>query len=110
MLDKHVMEIPVILPRPQDNSVHLVLLGNYKVTKGKKKARVHITPCDALSGSLPNVTTTNSMTGNRSFQENVLAKTKSLAYTFIKDQKRGARWKNSTLLLFPRVFKSCSGK
>lgn len=101
---KHVMEIPMILPRPQDNSVNLVLLGNYKVTRGKKKPE-----CISLSGSLPNVTTTNSVTGKRSFQENVLAKAKSLAYIFIKDQKKGVRWNNSTLLLFPRVFKSCSG-
>lgn len=76
------METPVILPRPQDNYVHLVLLGNYKVTRGKKKARVHITPCDALSGSLPSVTITNSRTGNRSFQENVLAKAKKVWHTF----------------------------
>lgn len=99
----------MILPRPQDNSAHLVLLGNDKVTRGKKKGRVHITSCDALSGSLPNVTVTNSVTGNRSFQENVLAKAKSLAYIFIKDQKRGVKCKNSTLLLFLRAFKSCSG-
>ena len=31
------MEIPMLLPRPQDNSAHLVLLGKYKVTRGKKK-------------------------------------------------------------------------
>lgn len=105
-IPKHVMEIPMILPRPQDNSVHLVLLGNYEVTRRKPEC---VSACAALSGSLPNVTITKPVTGNKSFQENVLAKAKSLAYVFVKDQKRGVKWKNSSLLRFPRVFKSCSG-
>lgn len=103
------MEIPALLSRPQDNSAHLVFLRKYKVTRGKKKKlkRLHITSCNALPGSLPKVRINNSVTSNRSFQEDILAETKSLAFILIKG-KGGAGGKNSTLLLFPRGFESCS--
>lgn len=101
------MEIPMLLPRPRDNSAHLVLLGKYKVTRGKKKnklKRLHITDRDALAGSLPNVRIHNSMTSNKSFQENILAETKSLAFIFIKDWERGGWGKEFYTPTFPKSF------
>lgn len=92
------MEIPALLSKPQDNSAHLVLLRKYKVTRGKKKKlkRLHITSCDALPGSLPKVRIHNSVTSNRSFQEDILAETKSLAFILIKGQGRGG-WEGRIL-------------